>query len=379
MSRKKRICILSEIGYDLITGRGDYVGGAEVQMTILAKELAKRSYDVSFVTFEKTSSYYEIFEGVKVYTTFSNRLRGFSYLLPQNIYKLIKILRKIDADVYIKKGYSPLTGVLAFIAKLQNKVFLFVASSDKDTSINLDISTITTLTNIFFRFGVKHCSKIICQTNHQKVLLKQKIGKNGIIIKNLYPLPKIEGLKRDSQRLKILWIGRLVKGKRPELFLKLAKKMPDYKFWIIMLSSILDLKYYSKIKKAADKIDNLDFLGKVPYKEINKYYRDSSMLVSTSLSEGFPNTFLEAWGNSIPVISIGFDPDEIICKRGLGIHVENFNDLLKNTYMLLKNDKLREKMGIQGRKYVEKEHNVNRIVDEYEKLFNEIMNRRRKG
>ena len=354
----------------MILSRGPYFGGAELQMSILSKELVKRSYDVSFITFGEKSSFYETYDDIKVYCAFNSKFKGYSYLHPYNIYSLIKILHKIEADIYIKKGYSPLTGIMAFIAKLQNKKFFFIASSDKDLSGKLDASSIDKWPNIFYQFGVKNCTRVICQTNHQLNLLEQKVGKKGIIIKNLYHLTNKENVKRDPKSLKILWIGRLIHGKRPELFLRLAKQLPDYRFWIIISRHPLDVDYYDQIYKEAIKIDNLDFLGYIPYKEIKRFYAESSMLISTSISEGFPNTFLEAWGNSIPVVSIGFDPDEIICNNGLGVHIENFEDLVKNVDMLIKNDRLREKMGMHGRKYVEAEHSVIRIVDEYEKLFN---------
>ena len=369
MSGNKKICILAENAYALITGKRDYFGGAEVQMCLLAKELKKRSYDVSFITFEKTSKFYELSEGVKVYNAFNNEFRGYSYILPQNIYKLIKILHKIDADIYIKKGHTPLTGLVAFLAKLQKKKFFFIASSEKDMDSYLNISSFFNLTNIFFRFGVKYCTQVVCQTNHQKHLLQQNIGKNGVVIKSLYSLLKIEDINRDPKSLKILWVGRLTKEKRPELFLNLAKKMPDYNFRIIITSSKSNQKYYNEIKKTAEKIDNLDFIENVPYKEINRYYSESSILVSTSISEGFPNTFLEAWGNAIPVVSLSFDPDEIICKYELGFHSMTFDDLVKHASQLLKNESLRNNMGIKARNYVFSEHNVNKIINEYERLW----------
>ena len=98
-----------------------------------------------------------------------------------------------------------------------------------------------------------------------------------------------------------------------------------------------DFAYYTNIKKAAFKIKNLKFLGFVPHEKINRYYQESSFLVNTSPSEGFPNTFLEAWGNSIPIITLGFDPDEIICKYKLGLHVKDFNELITNVEMLQNN------------------------------------------
>ena len=94
MSRKIKICILSEFGHSLISGKGDCVGGAEVQTSTLAKELAKRSYDVSFVTFGKIDDFsYQVIEGIEVYNAFDNKFSGYSYLFPQNIYRVIKTLK----------------------------------------------------------------------------------------------------------------------------------------------------------------------------------------------------------------------------------------------------------------------------------------------
>ncbi|VVB59231.1 Glycosyltransferase Gtf1 [uncultured archaeon] len=370
MSSKLKICILSEFGYSIFTGSGEIVGGSELQMSLLAKNLAKRQYNVFFVTFEKSNLSSELIDDVKIHHAFYNKKRGYTFLLPQNLYKLMKVLNKINADIYIKKGYSPLTGIIAFYALLKNKKFLFIASSDKNVTSNLDISTPYNLKNIFYRYGVKNSSIIVCQTNHQKNLLKQKIGRDGRIIKNLYLQSEKILKQRKSSNLKILWVGRLTKGKRVEIFLKLAKIFPNYNFWMIVAG--IELEYFNRIKEAADKIKNLEFIGFVEHNKIDEFYRMSSLLVHTSAFEGFPNTFLEAWGNSIPVISFGFDPDEIICKHGLGIHVENLDDLFENIDILLKNDHLRNKMGAQSRKYVEKEHNLDRILDGYEKLFNEI-------
>ena len=127
MSRNIKICILSELAYSLLAGHG-IGGGAELQMSILAKELVKRSYDVSFITFEKSSRSSELIDGIKVYNPFDNKDSGYTYLNPQNIYKLLKILKKINADIYIQRATSPLTGFIGFFTKLNNnRIFLFSA------------------------------------------------------------------------------------------------------------------------------------------------------------------------------------------------------------------------------------------------------------
>ena len=104
------------------------------------------------------------------------------------------------------------------------------------------------LKKIIFRYGVKNCDMVICQTNQQKNLLKQTLGKEGKIIKNLYPLQKIVSKQRDSQIEKILWVGRIRKEKRPEIFLKLAKCFPSIKFTMLGIHSLTDPNYFYKIQ-----------------------------------------------------------------------------------------------------------------------------------
>ena len=173
--------------------------------------------------------------------------------------------------------------------------------------------------------------------------------------------------------IRVLWVGRIYKEKRPELFLKLAKKDPEIKFWMIGIPPSTGLEYYYKIKNAASRIHNLEFIGFVPHDKINKYYAKSSLLINTSSNEGFPNTFLEAWGNYIPVITLGFDPDKIVYNQKLGFYSKTFDQMVEDLETLLKNEKLRKKMGRDSRKYVEKEHDVNKIVKEYERLIKDIV------
>ena len=132
-----KICILSEYAYSLGTNKSGTPGGAELQMTRLAKEFVKRSYDVSFVVFVKKENTVKVIDGIKVYNPFDNQFSGYTYLYPQNMYKLFKLLYKIDADIYIQMGTTPLTGAIAFFSKLKNKVFLYIAASDRNVSITL--------------------------------------------------------------------------------------------------------------------------------------------------------------------------------------------------------------------------------------------------
>jgi len=170
-----------------------------------------------------------------------------------------------------------------------------------------------------------------------------------------------------------IWVGRIIKIKSPEIYLELANSLPDYNFKMIGGTSYGDEDYFEEIKKKAEKIGNLEFISNIPSKKIYKYYSEASILINTSSSEGFPNTFLESWANYTPIVSLNFDPDNIISKYTLGLHSKNFDELKENTQKLIGNTYLRKKMGINGFNYVKKEHEVNKIVTDYEKLFKTLI------
>ena len=81
---------------------------------------------------------------------------------------------------------------------------------------------------------------------------------------------------------------------------------------------------------------------------------------------------MQAWMNYTPVVSLGDNSDEVICRYNMGFHSKMFNQLVEDVKTLLKNEKLREEMGVNGRKYVESEHDITDIIREYIKLFNHL-------
>ena len=119
---------------------------------------------------------------------------------------------------------------------------------------------------------------------------------------------------------------------------------------------------FRKIENAASKIQNLKYMDFVSRNKIFDYYKKAILLVNTSKTEGFPNTFLEAWAYSVPIISLNVDPDGVISKYGLGYHSETFNRMINDIKNLLVNKESREKMGKNGRKYVETYHDVGSII-----------------
>jgi len=74
--------------------------------------------------------------------------------------------------------------------------------------------------------------------------------------------------------------------------------------------------------------------------------------VCTSEYEGFPNTFLQAWSNNVPVIST-VDPSDVIKEYKLGLVVNTEAELLAATNTLLSDNSLYDEIQKNIKQYFE--------------------------
>jgi glycosyltransferase involved in cell wall biosynthesis len=66
-------------------------------------------------------------------------------------------------------------------------------------------------------------------------------------------------------------------------------------------------------------LPNLQYLGLQTHAEVNALLARAHIFVNTSLHEGFPNTFIQAWLRQVAVVSLNVDPDGVLEKKRVGI------------------------------------------------------------
>jgi len=164
--------------------------------------------------------------------------------------------------------------------------------------------------------------------------------------------------KNEGNSLKengIIWIGRLVPGKRPDLaikiFTKIKEKYKNLKLIIIgdgpLKGLVLDL-----LKKSPFRQD-ITYFPFVKNEELPKYYSSAKIFLLTSTTEGLPRTLLEAFSCEIPaVISRIPHLSDVIERSGLMVKENSIDEFLSAIEYLLENPKIQKKMGISGRKKV---------------------------
>ena len=176
-------------------------------------------------------------------------------------------------------------------------------------------------------------------------------------------------LKKD----KIIFLGRLEDVKRGWLFCEIAKKMPEYEFYVLGKINTEKEKTASFWEKYKN-IKNLHFAGHVDGKEKENHLKEAKILVNTSIHEALPVSFLEALSYGVCLVS-NRNPDFLTEKFGIWtgqINGDGFDkvDLYVNAVKKLMTDNaLRQTLAENGRKYVEEVHNINKIKKDIKKFL----------
>ncbi len=368
--KKIKICFVASAAYPLIKGLPlSSIGGAELQQSIIAKRLVAEGMDVSFISFDYGQTDAEEIHGMKFYKTFrlDEGLRIFRFVYPR-LFRYWRALSNANADIYYQRCAGMITGLTAFFCKTHGRKFIFAGGHDTDFIPGKEIIN-NPRDRILYHYGLRRADRVIVQSKTQKNLLKSNYGLDGVVVRNCMVSPKeTNGIKKDV----ILWVSTLRSWKRPEIFLEIAKKLSAMRFVMIGGGASGEDALYKKIEKLAAQIDNVDFLGFVPFDKIDVYFERTLIFVNTSIQEGFPNTFLQSLSRGIPVATF-FDPDDCINKHGIGIVAKSFDEMLEGISNAMDDRKALDDMAQRAKAYFMENHSVERILPEYIKLFEQCL------
>lgn len=184
-------------------------------------------------------------------------------------------------------------------------------------------------------------------TEYAKSIAEKRFDVPVVLIDSSIVLPAQPST--PSQNSTILWIGRNVALKRPWEFLRLAARLPDFKF--VMVAPIGDPSLSRVIAYEAKNIANLTFIEGAPWHEVQELYASSRIVVSTSATEGMPNTLLEASAHGIPYASLDLDYESTFNIYGGGFCAKgNFEVLVDFVEMNMTDDRICDAMGASARR-----------------------------
>ena len=369
--RIKRICFVAPNGFALYHNRCKVVfGGAEVQMYLLSKEYAKnKDFSVNVITgdFKAKINNIKLYKNIKIHISIplGKKIRN-HFFRP---FSILVSLFKINPEIVIQMNSGITTGLCALYCKIFKKKFVFLLAHKVDVNGDAEKNLIGKI----FKFGIDNATYIVAQNQDQIFDLqhyKRRKFDNIEIIKNGYELTN----QKKKNKKFILWVARGDNWKRPELYLKLAQRFPQEKF-VMICPQGKDRLLWDKIYTSSKKIKNLTFLQFVPFVEIDRFFRDATVFVNTSEYEGFPNTFIQALKNKVPILSLKTNPDNFISQYKCGFHCDDdFEKLAYSLNELLSNHELYDTYSNNGFEYVKNHHDIKKLSKKWIELMKKVVN-----
>ncbi|WP_321413118.1 glycosyltransferase family 4 protein [uncultured Desulfobacter sp.] len=227
----------------------------------------------------------------------------------------------------------------------------------------------------------RNVDRVICLSNTWEKQIAELIPGTArtVVIQNTVSLPerRTEKDHQEKKEVYILFLGLI--GDRKGIF-DLLKVMVKLK------KAGHRLKLYvggnGDVNKLEQTIDSLNIRDMVAYKgwvtgkDKETLYLNSDLYVLPSYGEGMPMSILEAMSYGLPVIStdVGGIPDLIEDdKTGFLIEPGDLHGMFNKIEILIKDRKLRSRMGMNARKKIEKEYNFDANISKLDALYQTLI------
>ena len=345
-----------------------FAGGAELQQAILARLLAAEGWRVSIITQDFGQPDGVEIDGVVVRKVFGVRdgVPVLRFVHPR-LTRMWRALHEVDADIYYYRSASMWVGVLAEFCRRRSRRLVYAGASDPDFQPDIGGQIRYARDRWLFRRGVARAHALVAQNQAQVNAARANYGREAVYIPSCYTPPaSAAGAPGD----RVLWVGTLRAAKRPEIFLELARRLPAWRFTMIGAPAPEDGRLFDDIAARAKAVPNLEFTGFLPLPETEKWFDRARVLVSTSLYEGMPNTFLQAWARGVPTVAT------VDVGTPANIAVAGADALARELERLLRDRRAWHEASLRCRDYFARTHSPREVLSRYLRLFDRLMAQR---
>jgi hypothetical protein len=285
-------------------------GGAELQVALLAGELARCGHRVGIVAAADGFRDGIVWQGVKICAGGRFDTGGLADTV-RAISPVTNILREEKPEFVVVYGWTTWLALLCVLGRLLGFRVVYVCALDSE--IDGGFRRSSPLRGRIFDWGLKTADERFAITENQAAMFHKK-GMTCHVMRLLLQDPRPPASRPKS--VDLLWVARCHPVKAPHLFLDLVEKMPGVK--ARMICSPQDQKLFEDVRARAAGIPGLEFVEGVPYREIQSHFDAARVFVNSSSDEGVPNTFLHSGLGGTAIISLVCNPDGMIAKFGAG-------------------------------------------------------------
>jgi len=352
------------------------IGGIGIHVDRLAADLTKRGWKNIVLTVQlKGEAKTEVRNGYKIV-----RVPCWMQLSGNKITPLIlRKLLELKSEISIIHAHSHLffsTNLAALFRRIYSLPFVITCHGVWSQTVPMNFQQIYMRSIGVLTLNSADC--VICYTDEEKqVLNKLGVEENKIVvIPNGVDTCFFTPSSKLNSSSKLLWVGRFVRGKRPDIPIKammnIQKEIPGAS--LRMVGSGPLKSYCCNLVNKYRLSRSIQFLSNVSEEQLLRLYRESSVVLLSSEQEGVPRTILEALSCSTPVVVSDLPQIRPIVRNcGFYYRVGDLGEMVEKTLELLLTPRLRFKFGRIGRRKVCENYSWNRFVDRTLKLYESLI------
>jgi sugar transferase (PEP-CTERM/EpsH1 system associated) len=345
-------------------------GGAENLVINIAQKLSRNRYRLSICSLENPTSFADCLKDSGIRLISLDKKKGFDFLLPL---RLAWIMRKEQVHIsHTHNRCALMYGTLA--AKLAGVPVVINTRHGSGVKVR-------------YKFLWKANDKIVAVCEHARNVFLENSGIDPKKVKTILNGIDIHKYKKTEDTLSIRrkfgignseWlvgtVGRLAHEKDYltllKSFMNVLQEIPFCRL-VMVGDGELRTKLENDVKTLGieKKVSLIGFQHNIV--EIMSVF---DVFVLSSITEGLPLVIMEAMAVKAPVVAtnVGGTPEVVVDgETGILVPPKDPQKMAEAIITILRNSNLAKKMGEAGRKKIEEKFNLDRMVREYEAVYEE--------
>jgi glycosyltransferase involved in cell wall biosynthesis len=321
--------------------------------------------------------------GITVQQIQNIKFKGLSWWFTRK--KLESIINDLHSNHKIDLVEAPdWTGITSFIQPKKCPIVIRLNGSDT-YFCHLDQRPVKWNTKFHERRAIQKADGLVAVSKFTADLTNEVFGlhKEFTIIPNSIDVELFNDNFNSNDKNTILYFGSLIRKKGllelPFIFNEVVAENPEAKLLLIG-KDVPDIvpgngSTWEMMQQlfTPEALQNLSYLGSVPYQEIKGHINKATLCVFPSFAEALPVSWIEAMALQKPIIAsnIGW-ANEIIEDgvEGFLVHPEDHKKYAERILELLQHPKMQEDFGVAARKKVENQFSM-KVVAQKSLLFYE--------
>jgi glycosyltransferase involved in cell wall biosynthesis len=362
-------------------------GGIGTSIKNLAFGLNQNGHEVRVLVYGQKEETFFDDNGVIVQQIKNVKVKGLSWYLTRK--KLQKIINHLYEEQHIDiVEAADWTGITSFIQPKQCPVVIRLNGSDT-YFCHLDQRPVKWQNRFHEKRALKKADGLLSVSQFTADVTNQVFGlkKKFSIIPNAIDIRLFNNNSSDSVNSTVLYFGSLIRKKGllelPLIFNEVIKKNPSAQLILVgrdvpdVISGNASTWQMMQQLFTVAALQQVSYLGGVPYKEIKKHIEEAQLCVFPTFAEALPVSWIEAMAMQKPIVASNIGWAREVIDHGVNgflvhptDHIEYANRILE----LLKNKDLQKKFGIEARKKVIQKFSIEVVSKQSVTFYKSLIN-----